>query len=406
MDPVHKRILMEQLAADLWREGEKEMSPDALDLWLDQFLSEHRFISDAYASTNRFILKEDFRTACFVLRDDQRVDNNASSSSTDVRSSFRFAHSSLQEFFLAAWLWHGLTAGNLQAFDLPMVSIETLDFLGQLLELDSDRQRAKALLQLDRVLEGENLVAATIAFRYWLRAIERGMPVLKPSKVNLGGANLEEWTLRGRGPTERLDLRNACFRGAQLNRARLEWIDLTAADMSQVAMRQAVLCDVQAESSSWVGADLSGSQWRIGSLRRADLAQARVDCELVHVEGIELSDMPAHPPTHFSRTEGPFAFTGYSSSVSSCAWSPNGLHILSGSADNTLKLWDVHTGTCIRTLSGHSWYILSCAWSPDGLQILSGALDNTFKLWDVHTGACLRTLNGHSLSVTVHGLCP
>jgi len=401
LDPLHKRILMQQLAADLWRESEREMSPDQLDLWLDRFLKEHAYIGQAYASTDRSILKEDLRTACFVLRDDQRVDNQDTGSPADVRSSFRFAHSSLQEFFLAAWLWNGLSDGNLEAFELPMVSIETLDFLGQLLQLDSERQRAKSLSQLAKVLEGNHVGAATLSFRYWLRAMERQMPLPKPTKVNLAQANLEEWTIRGRGPSDRLDLRSACFHGAQLHRSRLEWVDLSGADMSQVGLCQAVLIEVKADGSQWTGADLSGAQWRIGSLRGVDLSQACLDCEMIHVDTESdtqsvlinrQSDIP-------SQAEGPYVLGGHSGSVSCCSWSPDGRLILSASDDHTLKLWDPKTGRCIRTLSGHSDVVNSCAWSPDGQQILSASADETLKLWDPSTGDCIRTLSGHSSSV-------
>ena len=402
LDPLHKRILMQQLAADLWRESEREMSPDQLDLWLDRFLKEHAYIGQAYASTDRSILKEDLRTACFVLRDDQRVDNQDTGSPADVRSSFRFAHSSLQEFFLAAWLWNGLSDGNLEAFELPMVSIETLDFLGQLLQLDSERQRAKSLSQLAKVLKGNHVGAATLAFRYWLRAIERRMPLPKPTKVNLAQANLEEWTIRGRGPSDRLDLRSACFHGAQLHRARLEWVDLSGADMSQVGLCQAVLIDVKADGSQWTGADLSGAQWRIGSLRGVDLSQACLDCEMIHVDTeSDTQSVLIHRPSDIpSQAEGPYVLGGHSGSVSCCSWSPDGRLILSASHDDTLKLWDPKTGRCIRTLSGHSDVVNSCAWSPDGQQILSASADETLKLWDPSTGDCIRTLSGHSRTVS------
>ena len=401
LDPLHKRILMQRLAADLWREGEREMSPDQLDLWLDRFLKEHAYIGQAYASTDRSILKEDLRTACFVLRDDLRVDNQDTGSLASVRSSFRFAHSSLQEFFLAAWLWNGLSDGNLEAFELPMVSIETLDFLGQLLQLDSERQRAKSLSQMAKVLEGNHVGAATLAFRYWLRAIERRMPLPKPTKVNLAQANLEEWTIRGRGPSDRLDLRSACFHSAQLHRARLEWVDLSGADMSQVGLCQAVLIDVKADRSHWRGADLSGAQWRIGSLRGVDLSQACLDCEMIHVDTqSDTQSVLIHRQADIpSQAEGPHALSGHSGSVRCCSWSPDGRLILSASDDHTLKLWDPKTGRCIRTFSGHSDVVNSCAWSPDGHQILSASEDETLKLWDPSTGDCIRTFSGHSSSV-------
>ncbi|MGV2387590.1 MAG UNVERIFIED_CONTAM: hypothetical protein LVR29_02325 [Microcystis novacekii LVE1205-3] len=35
-------------------------------------------------------------------------------------------------------------------------------------------------------------------------------------------------------------------------------------------------------------------------------------------------------------------------------FSPNGKTLVSGSQDNTIKLWNVETGTEIRTLTGHN----------------------------------------------------
>ena len=33
---------------------------------------------------------------------------------------------------------------------------------------------------------------------------------------------------------------------------------------------------------------------------------------------------------------------------------PDGRRVVSGSKDNTLKVWDVATGECVATLKGHS----------------------------------------------------
>jgi WD40 repeat protein len=77
--------------------------------------------------------------------------------------------------------------------------------------------------------------------------------------------------------------------------------------------------------------------------------------------------------------------------VRSAAFSPDGTQLLSASYDQTLKLWDAHTGTCLRTFQGHSGGVWSAAFSPDGTQLLSASGDQTLKLWDAHTGTCLRT---------------
>jgi WD40 repeat protein len=67
--------------------------------------------------------------------------------------------------------------------------------------------------------------------------------------------------------------------------------------------------------------------------------------------------------------------------------------LASGSDDNTVKLWDVQSGDCVRTLEGHSNWVRSVAWSGDGLTLASGSDDNTVKLWDVQSGDCIATFN-------------
>ena len=43
--------------------------------------------------------------------------------------------------------------------------------------------------------------------------------------------------------------------------------------------------------------------------------------------------------------------------------------------------WQVHT------LTGHSSYVMSVDFSPDGNRVASGSEDNLVKIWDIHTGA-------------------
>jgi hypothetical protein len=93
-------------------------------------------------------------------------------------------------------------------------------------------------------------------------------------------------------------------------------------------------------------------------------------------------------------------FTGHKDSVTSACLSADGLFVLSGSNDNTLKLWSVATGECLRTFTGHKDSVTSACLSADGRFALSGSNDNTLKLWSVATGECLRTFTGHKDSVT------
>ena len=105
LNPVHKRRLMEDLAAAMWREGAKQWDSDRLENWFDDFLAadENRALAGAYQSKDHDVLKEDLRTATFVLRPDIEEKH------------FRFAHTSLQEFFLASYLRDACASGRASA---------------------------------------------------------------------------------------------------------------------------------------------------------------------------------------------------------------------------------------------------------------------------------------------------
>ncbi|MHC5716896.1 MAG: WD40 repeat domain-containing protein [Nostoc sp.] len=78
------------------------------------------------------------------------------------------------------------------------------------------------------------------------------------------------------------------------------------------------------------------------------------------------------------------------------AVNPDGQSLLSVGENQTMKLWDVHTGQCLRTVDGYINWILSVAFSPDGQMLASSSQDQRVRLWDVKTGQYLRTLQGHN----------
>lgn len=87
-------------------------------------------------------------------------------------------------------------------------------------------------------------------------------------------------------------------------------------------------------------------------------------------------------------------FRGHSNSVSSVCFSPDGKYIVSGSLDNTARLWDIETGEEIRKFCGHSGAVYSVEFSPDGELIATGSLDNTIRLWDMKTGVAIQSFGG------------
>ena len=65
--------------------------------------------------------------------------------------------------------------------------------------------------------------------------------------------------------------------------------------------------------------------------------------------------------------------------------------------DQTVKLWDIHTGQCLKTLRGHTSWVRSLTFSPDNSILASGSEDETIKLWDIKSGECLKTLRSERL---------
>lgn len=76
-----------------------------------------------------------------------------------------------------------------------------------------------------------------------------------------------------------------------------------------------------------------------------------------------------------------------------------GNRIVSGSDDNTLKVWSAVTGKCLRTLIGHTGGVWSSQMSEEGNIIISGSTDRTLKVWDSDSGLCKHTLFGHTSTV-------
>jgi WD40 repeat protein len=80
-------------------------------------------------------------------------------------------------------------------------------------------------------------------------------------------------------------------------------------------------------------------------------------------------------------------FTRQTGLVMSVAFSPDGQHIVSGSYDGTIRVWNVMTGeTAAGPFAGHTHLINSVAFSPDGQHIVSGSRDGTIRVSNVIIG--------------------
>ncbi len=73
------------------------------------------------------------------------------------------------------------------------------------------------------------------------------------------------------------------------------------------------------------------------------------------------------------------------------AWSPDGTYIAAGSDDKTARVWQVgrnsvHSSmTPVLSYCGHSDWINAIAWSPEGRRIASASCDRTVHIWEIGT---------------------
>ena len=70
--------------------------------------------------------------------------------------------------------------------------------------------------------------------------------------------------------------------------------------------------------------------------------------------------------------------------VLSVAYSPNGQHIISGSSDKTIQIWNAETGSAVsKLLEVHTRPVGSVVYSPDEQYIISGSSDRAIHSWDL-----------------------
>ena len=97
---------------------------------------------------------------------------------------------------------------------------------------------------------------------------------------------------------------------------------------------------------------------------------------------------------------------GHTGRVLSVAFSPDEQILASGSPDHTVRLWNHHTGDCLRTLRGHISWVWAIAFHPNSKLIASVSYDHSIRIWDVETGDCLQTFKDHASAVLAVAFSP
>ncbi|CAD6503718.1 BgTH12-03376 [Blumeria graminis f. sp. triticale] len=94
---------------------------------------------------------------------------------------------------------------------------------------------------------------------------------------------------------------------------------------------------------------------------------------------------------------------GHDHSISAVRFIPSGASgmtsssnfLVSASRDKSLRIWDVSTGYCVKTVRGHVDWVRDVSPSHDGRFLVSAGNDQTARIWDTATGELKATLLGH-----------
>ncbi len=88
-------------------------------------------------------------------------------------------------------------------------------------------------------------------------------------------------------------------------------------------------------------------------------------------------------------------FEGHDDDVNCVVFSPTGSNALSGGSDRTVRLWDIDLGTELKKFEGHQNLVTCVAFSESGSRIASGGYDGTVRIWDTSTGKQLKQMEGN-----------
>jgi WD40 repeat protein len=158
-----------------------------------------------------------------------------------------------------------------------------------------------------------------------------------------------------------------------------------------------------------IGYDFTAKLWTLGALERTWELHGEAYCVAALPDGVhfvvgvgydEDEDEDSYE-VRLYHVDGTLvhAFKGHTGYLQSVAVTPDGQHIISGSADKLVKAWSVASKSLVTTCAGHTDWVYAVAAMPDGQRILSGGSDNTVRVWLLN-GTHQNTFELHSHLVT------
>ncbi|KAJ8270834.1 hypothetical protein GJAV_G00119800 [Gymnothorax javanicus] len=86
------------------------------------------------------------------------------------------------------------------------------------------------------------------------------------------------------------------------------------------------------------------------------------------------------------------SLTGSNAGITSIEFDSAGSYVLAASNDFASRMWTVDDLRLRHTLTGHSGKVLAARFLLDNARIVSGSYDRTLKLWDLRSKVCMKTV--------------
>ncbi|WP_437622747.1 nSTAND1 domain-containing NTPase [Sorangium sp. So ce1151] len=106
-------------------------------------------------------------------------------------------------------------------------------------------------------------------------------------------------------------------------------------------------------------------------------------------------------------SRSPFTATlAHAADVRSAHFSPDGKRVVTASADNTARVWELDGSGKFIDLNGHVASVRSAAFSADGKRVVTASADNTARVWELDDSGKFIELKGHASRVTSAAFSP
>ncbi len=224
-----------------------------------------------------------------------------------------------------------------------------------------------------------------------------------------GPANVITLLTALRGHLRGLDLSRLAIRGAYL-----QGVELQDATLSGALLQECVL--TEAFDGIWAVAISQSGQYWVAAGRRGEVRVWREGGQILHLAWQAHTDMAtflAFSPDErllasgsadgsvklWDVESGALLWAAWQTKGTNClVFAPDGSLLASGGYEASVRLWDPKVGTALQELP-HPVTVFSLAWSPDGHLLASGDIAGTIRLWEIgpsRPATCVEILAGHS----------